>query len=386
MQLTKANPYPAYARMRETAPVVRLGWPGIGPTWIVTRYREGLAVLKDAQFVRNINPSAARGPRSPIRGFGPDMSELDPPDHTRLRRLVTKAFTPRIVQRFDARVTQLADQLLDRARPRGGIELISEYASVIPITIITEMLGVPVGDIDRFRGFVHSLDLSRMFGRTNSGLDAAKSRFVTHLHSVFAARRKAPQDDLVTALVQVEQEGDRLSADELIGMVYLLLLAGFANTANLIGNGTLALLHHPEQLEMLRQNPALANTAVEELLRFDGPLELSATKMSTTDVDLGGVVTPRGAPIRVLIPSVNRDEAQFAAPGTLDITRDPCPHLAFAQGIHFCLGAALARLEGRIALTRLIERAPNLRLADPARVVWNKHPILRGLQELPLLF
>lgn len=383
----KADPYPGYARLRAMAPVLKLEWPGIGHAWVITRHSEAITVFKDPRLVRNTASLAAGGtiPSRPVRGFGPDLLELDPPDHTRLRRLVGKAFTPRMVQRLDRRITDLADQILDRASARGGIELISEYASIIPITIISELLGVPVGDMEKFRTFICALVTSQMLGRTSDALEAAKSRLSAHLNAVFDARRKAPRDDMVTALVRVEQEGDRLSANECIGMVYLLLLAGFITTTNLIGNGVLALLRHPAQIEMLRQNPALAGTAVEELLRFDSPLEMSSASFASTDVEVGGVRIPRGARVRVLIASANRDEQRFASPDTLDITRDPCPHLSFGSGIHHCLGAPLARLEGRIAIARLIERAPSLRLADPAQVRWSaSHPTLRGLQQLPL--
>ena len=390
-QFDRADPYPLYARLRSAAPVVGVVWPGLGPTRVVTRYREALALFKDPRFIRNVPaPAAASGAtpqrRNPVRGFGPDMLELDPPDHTRLRRLIGKAFTPRVVQRFEARIIQLADQILDRAMSRGGIELISEYASVIPVTIIAELLGVPVGDAGKFRAFIYPVVTNQMLGRTTTGLDAAKSRLGAHLRSVFAARREAPQEDLVTALVRVEQEGDRLSPDELIATIYLLLTAGFITTENLIGNSVLVLLQHPEQLAMLRQNPEVAHSAIDELLRFESPTVMSAACFSTTEVDLGGVHIPSGARVHVLIPSANRDPAQFAAPDTLDITRNPCPHVAFGGGIHNCLGAPLARLEGRIAVSRLIERAPNLRLADPARVTWNDNPTLRGPLQLPLRF
>lgn len=389
MQIDKVNPYPTYAQLRGVGPVLRLNWRGLGSIWVVTRHREAVEVFKDRRFVRNyasLNPGAdgAAARRKFVRGFGLDMVESDPPDHTRLRRLVGKAFTPKMVQRFDERIAQLADQILDRARSRGEIELISEYASIIPITVISELLGVPVGDIGNFRAFIFSLTAHQLLGRTSDALEAAKTRFTRHLQAVFATRRKAPRDDLVTALVQVEQDGDRLSPEELIGMVYLLLLGGFVNTVNVIGNGMLALLRRPDQLDMLRRNPALADTAIEELLRFETPNELSATSFASTDIEVSGVRIPRGAPVRVLIPSANRDELQFSAPDTLDITRDPCPHVSFGGGIHNCIGAALARLESKIALTRLIERAPNLHLGDPQQIKWDPHPMFRGLQQLLL--
>jgi cytochrome P450 len=386
IQIDMADPYPVYARLRRMGPALRLNWPGLGPTWVVTRYRDALTVFKDSRFVRNPVNSGRPARYNPIRGFGRDLLELDPPDHTRLRKLVSKAFTPQMVQRFDRRVTQLAGQILDHAKSRGEIELISEYASVIPITVISELLGVPINDIGKFRNFIYALTIPQMVGRSDSVLKAAKSRFTNDLHAIFAARRAAPQDDLVSSLVNLEHDCDRLSPDELIGMVYLLLVGGFVTTVNLIGNGILALLRHPEQLDMLRRNLALAETAVEELLRFDSPLKLSVICFASTEIELSGAQIPRGAPVRVLIASANRDDEQFPAPDTLDITRRRCQHISFGQGIHHCLGAPLARLEGRIALSMLIERLPNLRLGDPLHLKWLPDPVLRGLQQLPLRF
>jgi cytochrome P450/4-hydroxybenzoate polyprenyltransferase len=390
-QLVKADPYPFYARLRTAGPVVRLEWPALGPVWLVTRHAEAMAFLKDSRFVsgpRGLARASGREPppTRPTRGFGPDLLEFDPPDHTRLRRLVSKAFTPRTIERLDGRIAELAGGILDRARPTGRIDLIGDFAAVVPITIITELLGVPVGDIGRFRGFVHALSTSQALGRRDERLERAKAQFTRHLQTIFEARRREPRDDLVTALVQAEQDGDRLSAEELLGMVYLLLLGGFVTTVNLVGNGTLALLRHPEQFDLLRRNPELAGGAVEELLRYDSPLELSSAHLAGADLDLHGRRMPRGAPIRVLIPSANRDPAAFADPDRLDIRRTPCPHLSFGQGIHFCLGAPLARLEARIMFELLVQRLPDLRLDEAEPLQWLSHPVLRGLRRLPLRF
>jgi cytochrome P450 PksS len=388
----RLDPYPFYAELRDRAPVHRLRWPVLGPMWLVVRHRDALTVFKDPRFVKNlasVAPGAgpARPRRKPLRGFGPDLVELDPPDHTRLRGLVSKAFTPRMVERLDGRIQQLADEALDRVRARGEMELIADYASFIPIVVITELLGVPIADIARFRAFNHALGLSQATGRRDAALEAEKLRFTDELKGLFAARRAEPRDDLISALVQAEQDGDRLSADELLGMTYLLLLGGYVTTANMIGNATFALLRHPDQLDALRRNPDLIESAVEELLRFDSPLELSSVYFAATDLELGGVRIPRGEQVRVVIPSANHDEEQFPDADALDVTRDARGHLAFGQGIHYCLGAPLARLEGRIALRALIERMPGLRLAvPPEQVPWLSHPVLRGLQQLPLRF
>jgi len=303
----------------------------------------------------------------------------------RVHKLIDMAFTPQMVQRLDRRATQLAAKILDGAKARGEIELMSEYASVIPITLFCELLGGSVVDLGKFRSFIYALTY-QMSGRSDGALERAKLRFTNYLQALFAARRAAPQDDFIISLVSVDQDSDRLSPGELIELIYTLLVTWTVTTANLIGNGTFALLRHPEKLDILRRNPALVETAVEELLRFESPLKLSTRFYASTEVDLSGVQIPRGATVRVLIASANRDEQQFCAPDTLDITRWPCPHLSFGRAHHPCLGASLVRLEGRIALSALIERAPNLRMRDPLQVKWMPDPMFRGLQQLPLLF
>lgn len=386
IRIDLADPYPAYARMRRTGPVLNLNWLGFGRVWVVTRYRDGIEVFKDPRFVRN--PINAGGPerRDPIRGFGRDLLELDPPDHTRLRALVGKAFASQTVRRFEGRITELTGQILDRVKGRGEMELISEFASIIPITVISELLGIPIDNLQGFRNFIYALTIQQTSDRTDDELVAAKSRFTAYLHHIFARRRAAPQDDLVSSLVSSDPARNPMSDDELVGMVYLLLVAGVVTTVNLIGNGILALLRYPEQLEMFRRDPALAETAVEELLRFDSPLAWSTNCFASTDIDWGGVRIPRGASVRVLIASANRDESQFSSPDTLDITRRPCPHLSFGQGIHYCLGAPLARLEGTITLRMLVERLPELRLGDPQQIEWLHDRMFRGLRRLPIRF
>ena len=389
VQFTKSNPYPYYAEARARRPVWQSRFPALGPTWMVSRYSDALVVFKDPRFVKNAS-SVGSGQekrqvrKKPVRGFGPDMLELDPPDHTRLRNLVSKAFTSRPLERFSDRIRELASGIIDRAMLRGEMELISEFAA-IPITIITELMGVPIGNIDRFRAFTYQLTLGRATGKGAPVLTTEKERFSRHLKSVFESRRTEPRDDLVSALVQAEQDGDRLSTEELMGMAYFLLLAGFVTTVNLIGNGTFALLRHPDQLDLFRNHPDITEGAIEELLRFDSPLEMSSVHFAATDVELSGVRIPRGARVRVLIPSVNHDETQFPDAEILDVTRDARRHLAFAQGIHYCLGAPLARLEGRIVLRTLVEKVPGLRLAvPPEQVEWLQHPVLRGLRRLPV--
>ncbi len=349
------------------------------------RHAEALIVLKDPRFLKR-PPAKWTSDGAPVRGFGVDLLESDPPDHTRLRKLVSKAFTPRMIERLEGRVESLAHELLDKHLPTGQIELVRDYAAAIPIIIITELLGIRVGDLEKFRQFTYGLTFNMTSAKPSEALLDTRKRFTRYLEATFEERRREPRDDLVTALVQAEQDGGRLSGDELIGMVYLLLIAGYVTTVNLIANSTLSLIRNREQLELLRGDASLYPTAVEELLRYDGPLELSSAHFAATDVELDGVLLPRSAQIRLVMPSINRDPARFERPDVLDLKRDPCPHLAFGQGIHYCLGAPLARLEGRIALRALIERAPNVRLAETGEGPWLSHPILRGPERLPLRF
>jgi cytochrome P450/4-hydroxybenzoate polyprenyltransferase len=386
VEIDKADPYPAYARLRGIGPVLKLDCAGIGPTWVVLCYREAITVFTDSHFVRNADEfavaSGGGGPQQ-LRRCGDGSLELKSADPHKFFKLVRKAFTPRILQQLSERIEQMADQILRRGRSRGGIELMSEYASIVPVRTIAELLGLPLGDFAKFHAFIHSFAFHHILGRESSDLEAARSRFTDELHALFAARRAVPQDDLLTSLIHLEQRGKRLSDEELSGIIYSLLMGG-VTTSNVIGNGMLALLRHPEQLELLRQNPSLAEKAVEEMLRFDSPIELSAICLPSTQVELGGVRIPGGTPIRVLIPSANRDERQFPAPNMFDITRNPCPQLCFRQGMQHRLAAPLIRFETKVAVRMLVDCAPKLRLDDPLQIKWAPHPILHALQRLPL--
>jgi cytochrome P450/4-hydroxybenzoate polyprenyltransferase len=380
--------YPQYVKLREKGPIHRLNWPGLGSGFYIFRHSEALSIFKDARFLKSTPARRAAKQGSavaPVRGFGPDLVELDPPDHTRLRKLVVKAFTPRMVERLEGRIEALSHEILDRCQPTGETELVKDYASVIPITIITELLGLPVKDISAFSTFAYALSLSQAIGEENPTLGPTKDRFTKHLEATFELRRREPRDDLISALVLAEQDGGQLAPDELIGMVYLLLLGGFVTTVNLIGSGAFALLRNPDQADLLRRDPKLYHTAVEELLRYEPPLELSSAHFAPADIEVGDIVIPTGGALRAVLPSVNRDPGKFERPDALDVTRDPCPHLSFGQGMHYCLGAPLARLEARVALRVLLERAPGLRLTD-AQPTFLRHPILRGLERLPLRF
>jgi cytochrome P450 len=315
------------------------------------------------------------------------MLSRDPPDHTRLRRLVSKAFTPRMVELLRPRVQAIADALLDAVADRGEMDLIDDYAFPLPITVIAEMLGVPPADRDQFRAWSDTLVAAVPPMPAGPEATEAAEGLRRYLEALFEERRRAPAEDLSTGLLQAEEAGDRLSKEELQGMMYLLLVAGYETTANLIGSGVLALLQHPDQLAALRGDPALLPSAVEELLRFCAPVATSTLRYAADDVALGGVVIPKGDMVLVVITAANRDPVRFPFPDALDITRADNKHLAFGHGIHYCLGAPLARLEGEIALGTLLRRMPDLRLSvAPGALTWRPSLVLRGLTKLPVVF
>jgi cytochrome P450 PksS len=314
------------------------------------------------------------------------MLELDAPDHTRLRGLVHQAFTPRLIEGLRERVQALTDELLDAAERRGRIDVIRDYAQPLPTTIIAEMLGVPARDRHRFQRWSNVVTSAS----TPWGLWKAMPymlAFLIYVRKLVKTRRSAPADDLVSALVQVRESGDRLSEDELVAMIVLLLIAGHETTVNLIGNGVLALSRHPESWNQLRNDPSLIKSAVEELLRYDGPLETSTERFTREDVTIAGFTIPRGELVFAVLASANRDERQFDRPDALDLAREPNRHVAFGLGVHYCLGAPLARLEGQIAINTLLRRMPDLRLAVPAEALrWRPGLVLHGLKALPMTF
>jgi cytochrome P450 len=315
------------------------------------------------------------------------MLRHDPPDHTRLRQLVAKAFTPRMVEQLRPRVQAIAEALLDAVAGRGEMDLIDDYAFPLPITVIAEMLGIPPADRGQFRDWSDVLVRTAPPHTIGPEAIAAAEGLGRYLEARIEERRRAPADDLIAGLLQAEEAGDKLGKEELQGMVYLLLVAGHETTTNLIGNGVLALLQHPDQLARLRRDSALLPSAVEELLRFCAAVVMS-TRYAAEDVALGGVVIPKGGMVLIVIAAANRDPTRFPNPDALDITRADNKHLSFGHGIHYCLGAPLARLEGEIALGTLLRRMPDLRLGvAPESLTWRSpHFVLRGLVKLPVVF
>jgi cytochrome P450 len=383
-----ADPFPTLAALRESGPVHRVTMrPGV-PVWVVTRYADVLAAFSDPRL--SSDPHRTHEFDAILDGdyFSRSMIGTDPPEHTRLRRLVSKAFTARRVEALRPRVQRITDDLLDRISPRGRADLVAEFALPLPITVIGELLGVPESDRARFRSWTDEiLDQPVDFRREQERVLANRRRMHGYLTDLIAAKRGHRGDDLLSALIDTSDEGDRLDEQDLMAMTFLLLIAGYVTTVNLIGNGTLALLRAPEQLARLRADPALVPGAVEEFLRFDGPVNPGVTRYAAEDLEIAGVPIARGDIVLLATAAADRDPDRFADPDRLDVTAPDRGHLAFGHGIHYCLGAPLARLEAQVAFSALLARLPGLALAVPAEdLIWQAGGVLRGLRELPVVF
>jgi cytochrome P450 len=388
----KANPHPFYARLREEAPVWRTTLPDKRTAWLVTRYEDVAGVLKDERLAKDPRNAQdpeqrAEGPWVPgfLKPLEQNMLDLDDPDHRRLRTLVSKAFTPRLIEKLRGRIEAICRELLDAMERKGRAELVREYALPLPATVIAELLGVPAEDHRRFHRWSNRI-VSVSSGRDIWTALPAALAFVRYLRRMSERRRNAPEDDLMSALVRAEEAGDKLSQDELLAMSFLLLVAGHETTVNLIASGTLALIEHPEQLENLKADPQLIKPAVEELLRYTSPVEIATERYAKLDLEVAGTEVPRGELVLAVLGSANRDERHFEDPDALDLCRDPNKHLAFGRGgVHHCLGAPLARMEGQIAITALLQRFPDMRMdVDIGSLRWRRGLFLRGLQKLPL--
>jgi len=373
-----ADPYTRYKALRETDPVHFNDARG---TWMLLRYNDMVDVLRDDERF------SAERQGTQMEDVPRSMLNSDPPNHTRLRTLVNKAFTARTIRNLTARIQEIVDSLIDANADRGEMEAITDFAYPLPITVIAEMLGVPAEDRDFFRdqsqkiavalGPIEDMDVAMQ------ALDG-RNRLIEYFNELIPKRKEDPDEDVITAMLHAEEAGDFLSHGELLAMLLLLLVAGHETTVNLIGNGTLALLRHPEQLERLRNEVGIERSAVEELLRYDSPVQFTG-RLVKQDVEIDGRRIKAGQGITTIVASANRDPDVFDDPDTLDLTRTPCNHLSFSAGIHFCLGAQLARLEGQVALSTLVRRFPKLELATED-LRWRPAPILRGLQALPVRF
>jgi cytochrome P450 len=377
-----ANPYPIFASIRTDTPAYQTSLPDGTKVYLVTRYADVLACLRDARLVKNVHHARADVPPSAL--MGSNMLFADPPEHTRLRSLAHEAFTPKFVNQLRGHIQAIAEHLLDAVQEQGNMDLISAYAFPLPVTVITEMLGVPTADAPLFHQWSSALIASGTLTSDTRAVSPEVAELMQYLGHLVQRRAQVPQDDLISAMMRVEQHGDKFTQAELISTAALLLIAGHETTVNLIGNGTLALLQHPDQLAHLQRDPHLIKPAVEELLRYVNPVQY-VNRFASEELDIGGVQVAQGSRVLLLVAAANHDPALTDHPEQMQLARGNTHHVAFGQGIHYCLGAPLARLEGEIAFTTLLRRLPHLRLATE-HMAWKPSLALRGLQSLPVTF
>ena len=388
------NPYRYYRELRENDPV---HWSERLSAWLLTRYDDVVAALRDPRllsgpriptYVTKLPEADRSAAQALIDHIGTWVGFIDPPDHTRLRALVSKVFTSRTVERLRGQIQAITDELLEAVLPTGRMDLVADLAFPLPATVIGELLGLPREDQQRFKQW--SNDISQFMGTGAPQINVTKQArdsvyaIKDYLSGIFAERRRSPQQDLISRLLEVVEEGERLSEEELYGMCVFLLVAGHETTMSLITNGVMALLRNPEQAQALRDDPAMAVTAVEELLRYDSPIQ-HQTRVAREDFHLDGAHVKAGQRVLPLLGAANRDPAQFEDPDCLVLSRIPNRHVAFGYGLHFCIGAPLARLEGQIAFNTLLRRLPSLSLTEES-ITWRENTSMRNPVTLPVRF
>jgi cytochrome P450 len=392
-QETLRNPFAFYKQLHEQGRLAHFTL-GTVEIWIVaTTYAESIELLKDPRLAIDRRNTSAQDIPNP--SFGGALARLisrtmlgtDPPDHTRLRALVSKAFTPRMIEQLRPRIQQITDDLLDAVEGKGSMDLIADFAFPLPLMVITDLLGIPATESKPFRAWAQELLASLATPENETGGMVAAEAFLAYVKTLLARKRAHPGDDLTSHLLQAEEQGNTLSEDELVTMIWLLIMAGHETTVNLLSNGTLVLLEHPDQMRLLHTDPSLLPLAVDELLRYTTPVLCAFARWAREDISLYGQMIRQGEQVRISLTAANGDPQQFSNPETLDITRQINPHLAFSRGIHHCLGAPLARLEGQIAFGTLLQRLPDLRLAcEPELLSWKPLPYMRTLNALPVAF
>jgi cytochrome P450 len=398
--VVRADPYPFYERLRSHAPVHWDAGAGVDGGWVLTRHADVMAALRDPGVAaERLEPPQdtdwlpaeyREAARQVFRAMPHQLLFLDPPDHTRLRGLVSKAFTPRLVEAWRPRIVKLANELLDPVQEAGWMDVIASLAYPLPAIVIAELLGVPQEDREQFilwsADFGGFLDSSILTAQEALLALQGVADFMEYFRGIIALRRSAPRDDLLQALLTARERDDALTEDELLANLVLLLAAGHGTTTHLIGNGLLALLRRPEQYQRLCENPGLITTAVAELLRFDSPVQLTGRRVRQ-EITIGGITMAAGQQVTAILGAANRDPDQFPDPDRLDVGRAENRQVSFGYGIHFCLGAPLAKLEAEIALSAVTERLPLLRLADSAEsgLEWQPSIVFRGLKSLPVV-
>jgi cytochrome P450 len=387
----KRDPFPAYAKLLMDTPVARFRASGPAGgnaiSFAITRYADVSALIRDKRFVKDTVNAGLPPIRVPgfVRPLMRNMLAMDDPDHARLKKLVMAAFTPKRVEMMRERTQAISRELLDRLAKRDQFDLIADYALPLPVKVISDLLGVPGPDQAKFAKWSSALIAA---GRSNfSAILSLPSalRFLRYLKYLIALKRAEPRDDLVSALVAAEAEGDKLNSEELMAMIGILLSAGHETTVNLIGNGMHTLLLHPTAKAELHANPDIIAPAVEELLRFSGPVATLTHRYAKEDAEIAGYLIPKGSLVFGLVASANRDETQFENANRVVLTRSTNRHLSFGEGGHYCVGASLARMEGAIAITDILQRLPNLSFAQPPETLtWTPGLVLRGLDRLPV--
>jgi cytochrome P450 len=376
-----SDPYSVHARLRAERPVAQVIMPGGAPAWLVTGYAQARAALTDPRLGK-LPKDWRPDPDSILASLDLHMLNLDPPDHERLRKLVNKAFTARRVEELRPRITAISTALLDDMSTRREVDLLASFAFPLPITVICELLGVPVTDRDQFRAWSATIVADTVSPEV---FQADAGAMVRYFQMLLATRRREPADDLLSALVAARDEEDRLSENELLSMAFLLLVAGHETTVNLIASGTLALLLNPSELARLRGDRSLLGSAVEELLRYVNPVNNATFRFTGEPVEIGGVPIGPNEVVLVSLSGANRDPSRYADPERVDLGRDSAGHLAFGHGIHYCLGAPLARLEAEIAFAGLLERFGSMTLAvPPSELRWRPSTLIHGLESLPV--
>jgi cytochrome P450 len=378
------DPYPTYAALRTRDPV---HWSTLSDAWVVSRYRDIDAILRDHRrfsndFEHRTRSRQRQAPTNPA--LDKSMLFIDPPDHTRLRSLVSRAFTPKTIEMMELRVRQIMSELLEQIPDPASFDLMRSIADPLPVIVIAELLGIPPKDRAQFKVWsdqrARTLEPTMTRRELDIAVEASKA-LTAYFLGIIHERRVRPQNDLISALVTAEEKGDKLTEEEMLVMLRLLLVAGNETTTNLIGNGMLALLQHPDQLQLLRRRPDLMLSAIEELLRYDAPVQTDI-RTALEDMELGGKLICKGQGVLLLIGSANRDPEIYHEPDRLDLTRHETSHIAFGRGIHHCIGAPLARLEGRVAFEMLLERFEDIHLLTD-RPQFKDHVVLRGLEALP---
>ena len=389
----KEDAYEIYKESRKKQPILFVNQVEIGKEWLITRYEDALPLLKDnrlkkdwtnvfSQDIKNMYLSVDNSDHLTTH-----MLNSDPPNHSRLRSLVQKAFTPKMIAQLDGRIERIADDLISDIERKGTLNLVDDYSFPLPIIVISEMLGIPKEDQAKFRIWSHAVIASPETPEEIKETEKQLSEFITYLQYLVDIKRKEPKEDLVSALILAESEGHKLSARELYSMIMLLIVAGHETTVNLITNTVLALLENPNQLQLLKDNPKLIDSAIEEGLRYYSPVEVTTARWAAEPFQIHDRTIEKGDMVVIALASANRDETVFENPEVFDITRENNRHIAFGHGSHFCLGAPLARLEAKIAITNLFNRMPELQIkGDREEIKWQGNYLMRSLEELPLTF